>query len=98
METTKTQEATGILQPRKPALTRFLLVRTEDETGISGEGIVAEGVEFETGQCVLCWLTTFSSIAIYPSATELIKIHGHDGRTRISWCTDDDPLDSAHDL
>lgn len=83
---------------RKPALTRFVLYRVEDETGVSGEGIVAEGVEFESGQCVISWLTEFSSIAIYPNATEIINIHGHDGRTRIVWCTDDDVLDAVHSL
>lgn len=95
---TPTAEEPGIQQLRKPALTRFLLYREEDETGISGEGIVAEGVEFETGQCALSWLTSFHSIAIYPSAAELTAIHGHDGRTRIVWCSDDHVLDSVHSL
>ena len=36
---------------------RFSLKRLEDETGISGTGYVAEGVEFTHGKCVLVWLT-----------------------------------------
>lgn len=92
---TQTQEGTGLRQPK---LTRFLLHRSEDETGVSGEGIVAEGVQFTNGQCVLSWLTPFTSVAVYPSAEEVEAIHGHDGRTRIVWCTDDDALDSIHSL
>jgi hypothetical protein len=40
----------------------FLLYRTEDETGISSTGVVAEGVEFLNKQCVLRWTTTPGSI------------------------------------
>ena len=97
-ENTRTQEEPGTQQLRRPSLTRFVLYRTEDETGISGEGIVAEGVEFETGECAMSWLTSFRSIAIYPSAAELTAIHGHDGRTKIVWCTDDHVLDAVHSL
>lgn len=91
---TVTLEESGIKQLRKPALTRFLLHRTEDDW----DGVVAEGVEFETGRCALSWLTEFTGIAIYNSADELITIHERDGRTRIVWCTDDEPLDAAHSL
>lgn len=97
-ENTKTPEAHGTKQQREPKLIRFLLVRTEDETGVSGEGIVAEGVQFTNGQCVMSWLTEFTSVAVYPNAEEIVKIHGHDGRTTISWCTDDDAIESAVSL
>jgi len=63
----------------------FYLRRIEDESGTSGTGIVAEGVEFTNGQCVLHWLTQFSSIAIYPTIKELINIHGHNGKTVIEY-------------
>lgn len=59
----------------------FQLVRHEDETGISGTGVIAEGVEFSNGVCVLNWLTDFTSQGIYPSIEEIIDIHGHEGRT-----------------
>jgi hypothetical protein len=88
-ETTKTQEETG--QPVKPNLRRFLMVRTEDETGVSGTGIVAEGVQFANGWCVLSWLTRYSSIGVYPNIEEVILIHGHDGRTLVQWCGDLSP-------
>ena len=64
---------------------KFHLWRIEDESGVSGTGIVAEGVEFADGQCVMSWLTRYHSIAVYPSAAELEQIHGHHGKTKILW-------------
>ncbi|MCH8093495.1 MAG: hypothetical protein IH953_02775 [Chloroflexi bacterium] len=63
----------------------FKLVRSEDLTGVSGIGPVAEGVEFGDGRCVLNWLTRLRSIAIYESVEDLIEIHGHGGLTVVSW-------------
>lgn len=64
---------------------RFVLNRLEDETGISGVGLVAQGVEFEDGQCVLRWLTEHRSTAVYPSVDTLLHLHGHSGKTRVDW-------------
>ena len=61
----------------------FHLLRIKDESGVSGTGIVAEGVQFSTGKCVLAWVTEFRSIAIYDSIKELEAIHGHNGNTII---------------
>ena len=63
----------------------FTLRRTEDESGISGVGDVAEGVEFSNGKCVLCWITQYRSVAVYDSIRELDAIHGHNGKTEIVW-------------
>jgi len=63
----------------------FHLLRIEDESGISGTGIVAEGVVFSEGKCVLVWLTKFKSITVYDSIQELENIHGHNGKTIIEW-------------
>ena len=63
----------------------FHLVRIEDVSGISGTGIVAEGVLFSTGKCVLAWVTEYQSVAVYDSIEELEAIHGHNGRTKIEW-------------
>jgi len=59
----------------------FKLVRTEDESGISGTGVVAEGVQFSNGWCAMSWLTAMHSVAIYPNVQQLQAIHGHNGRT-----------------
>jgi len=68
---------------------RFRLNRVVDRSGISGTGIVAEGVMFSTGQCALCWLREMSSgngsIATYQSIDHVVKIHGHAGATRVEW-------------
>ena len=42
------------LAPR--GITSFTVYRQQDETGVSGEGVVIEGVVMATGQCVVHWL------------------------------------------
>jgi hypothetical protein len=63
----------------------FVLERVEDVSGTSGCGVVAEGVEFTTGRCVLHWLTQLDSVAIYDNVRVLEAIHGHGGKTRVRW-------------
>lgn len=64
---------------------RFHLQRDEDESGISGVGIVAEGIVFWDGHAALRWRSDKTSTALYSSATDLEAIHGHGGKTRIVW-------------
>ena len=64
---------------------RFLLVRTEDVSGISGTGTVAEGILFSDGRAVLRWVTRLRSVAVYDSMEDVEAIHGHDGRTTVQW-------------
>ena len=64
---------------------RFALNRLVDETGISGTGLVAEGVVIARGKVVLSWLTQYNSLGIYDSLAEMMAIHGHGGKTRIDW-------------
>ncbi len=68
---------------------RFMLVRSEDVSGVSGTGAVAEGVVFGVGKVVIAWTRTPTSIDIYDSVDDLLAIHGHGGRTRIHWLDDD---------
>ena len=63
----------------------FLLVRNEDVSGVSGTGVIAEGVEFENGKCVLGWLPLYRSVSMYDSVDEMEAVHGHNGRTYIEW-------------
>lgn len=67
----------------------FRLIRREDVTGVSGTGIVAEGVLFGDGSAVTRWRSgPYHSTVIWPApnAFEAInKIHGHDGKTVIEW-------------
>ena len=61
----------------------FELHRDADATGISGTGIVAEGVIFEDGTVALRWKTAHKSTTIYADIGTLRAIHGHEGQTRI---------------
>jgi len=61
----------------------FDLYRLEDETGVSGTGVVAQGVVFDDGTCALRWLTANRSTGLYDDVDTLTKIHGHNGRTRV---------------
>jgi hypothetical protein len=61
---------------------RFNLVRSEDVSGVSGVGTVAEGVVFTGGRVVLCWLGKYSSVVVWDSLDAAIAVHGHDGRTQ----------------
>lgn len=65
----------------------FLLIRDEDVTGISGTGVVAEGVEFSDGVVALRWTSQFpTSVVFHERGIESVKaIHGHNGKTRIEW-------------
>ena len=71
-------------------LRKFLLVRKDDVSGISGTGVVAEGVQFSTGRVALNWTTRLTSTAIYDKIADLLEIHGHEGRTTVMWVDDDD--------
>ena len=67
----------------------FQLRRLEDPTGISGMGVVAEGVDFGK-YTVLYWKPQITpigvpSLGIYRSTDELIQIHGHGGQTVLEW-------------
>ena len=62
---------------------RFHFERTEDASGVSGCGRVAEGVIFSNGRVALEWLSNHASTALYDSLADVEYIHGHEGRTKI---------------
>jgi len=60
----------------------FKMIRRSDESGVSGEGYVLDGVIFHTGQVVVCWKTDvqasrhgYSSLGVYPSMEAFMFIH-----------------------
>lgn len=69
---------------------RFELHRKVDVTGVSGVGIIAEGVEFSRGKVVLTWLTGTPGTTFFDSIDNMIAVHGHDGKTVVEWL-DPDP-------
>lgn len=56
-----------------------------DETGVSGVGVIAEGVEFTRGRVVLTWLTGTQGTTLFDSIQGVLDVHGHDGKTTIEW-------------
>lgn len=63
----------------------FHLHRISDETGKSGEGIVAEGVEFTDGKVAMRWMSNYPSWTLFDDMKSLETIHGHEGKTAIIW-------------
>ena len=61
----------------------FYLQRNEDESGVSGTGVVARGVILPSGRCVLEWSTFHSSINIYNNIDAINEVHGHHGKTLV---------------
>jgi hypothetical protein len=64
---------------------RFVLDRAEDITGLSGTGIVAEGVRFTDGTVAMRWLTETTSTVLYHDMDDVLTIHGHEGSTTAAW-------------
>lgn len=68
----------------KPPRT-FWLLRHKDISGVSGTGVVAEGVRFHDGQCVISWFGQYHSMETHPSISQIKKLHGHGGATKVVW-------------
>lgn len=64
---------------------RFVLNRATDNTGTSGTGVVAEGVEYSNGQIAIHWISQLESVNVYGNAKVLDQLHGHGGNTTIEW-------------
>ncbi|MFW0796480.1 hypothetical protein AAFP30_21910 [Gordonia sp. CPCC 205515] len=64
----------------------FVLQRDSDVTGISGTGIVAEGIEFTDGRVAMRWIVgEHQSTVVWDSIDAVHAIHGHDYATQIVW-------------
>lgn len=89
---------------------RFVLQRDDDETGVSGDGVVADGVVYDepftimwpdgellerpAGWVRLVWRGPRSSTVSWPDLQTAMAVHGHDGKTRVVWATGDE-VDAA---
>jgi hypothetical protein len=83
----------------------FYLVRFEDPTGTSGEGIVAEGIQFSQGDAMVKWKGDYPCFHWWPKGWQHTSlIHGHGGKSKVVWADDDGPppeapgIDIAEDL
>ena len=70
----------------------FKLVRQADVSGVSGTGVVAEGVVFKSGKTILCWIRAPHTVTVFNSPDEVLMVHGHAGSTLLLW---DDPAQLA---
>jgi hypothetical protein len=62
----------------------FVLQWNEDETGISGTGVVAEGVEWADGRVSVRWIVgEHRSTVAWESIESVEAIHGHGGKTEL---------------
>lgn len=69
----------------------FLMIRDEDQTGLSGTGIVAEGVVFSDGRVTIRWQThagEHNSTVNWDGIDDVLAIHGHNGRTWLQFADD----------
>lgn len=64
---------------------RFQLNRKEDKSGVSGTGVVAQGVQFDNGKVALQWLTAMPTLETADNVETIIQIHGHEGATDVEW-------------
>jgi hypothetical protein len=69
----------------KSKIRRFQLHRHIDETGVSGTGVVAEGVEFTSGMIAMTWYSPHRAVNVYESIKTVDELHGHSGKTQIVW-------------
>jgi len=83
MEENNKQEETEDLKPKPPpklaprGIRSFTVCRQYDETGISGEGVIIEGIVLASGHCIIHWLfpPPRGGIAIFDSLEDFLKVH-----------------------
>ncbi len=80
---------------------RFELHRDQDVSGVSGVGVVADGVQFPdpctfifpdggraempAGWVRLIWRGELTSTVLWENAAMAERVHGHNGATRLVW-------------
>jgi len=71
-------------------LRRFVLRRLEDVNGVSGTGVVVEGVQFYDGACAIRWCSEYASTTHHDSIENVVAVHGHNGKTVVEWIDPDE--------
>ena len=85
------EEEKDDLKPKHPPKLAPQGIRTFTiQTGVSGEGIVIEGIKLATGQAIAHWLypPPRGSIAIFDSMTDFLKVHikpHPENKTILTW-------------
>jgi hypothetical protein len=65
----------------------FQLEREEDPSGVSGTGVVAQGVIFDDGSVATRWIKGKTSTGVWDCLQDVIDVHGHGGLTFIKIIT-----------
>lgn len=63
----------------------FVLKRLVDVSGVSGTGVVAEGICYNDGHVNMHWLGKIHSSEDFENIEDLLTIHGHEGKTVVQW-------------
>jgi hypothetical protein len=73
----------------------FSILRTTDLTGVSGTGVVAEGVVFNDGTAELRWVVKakladgsmrkINSVTMFADWRDVALLHGHGGASSLVW-------------
>lgn len=90
---------------------RFELHRHTDVSGVSGTGVVAVGVQYDTpftvplpcgdhvrlpaGWCAIRWNGEYRSMVLWKSVDDAMAVHGHHGSTRLVWLDESPPAAPA---
>ncbi len=68
-------EATKIIGLKMPGVQVFHLYRTQDESGVSGTGIVGDGVVFPNGWCFFVWRSATAGFEFFQTFEQFKFIH-----------------------
>jgi hypothetical protein len=71
--------------PGQASHRRFWLHRHIDVSGVSGTGVIAEGVQFTDGSVALRWPSATPCTAVFDGVDQVQAVHGHSGSTQIRW-------------
>lgn len=69
----------------RPGLQWYALVRDDDVSGVSGEGLICEVARFSDGHAALHWVKSkYPWTTPCPEGVDaIVEIHGHEGKTRL---------------
>lgn len=81
-----------------PAAIPFVLRRTTDATGISGTGVVADGVRFPDGRVATRWRDSqgVAQTCVWDRLSHVRQIHGHNGATSIQMMPTGNLIDALY--
>ena len=90
------QHQAGCPQQRKREviMRRFLIVRGEDISGLSGVGTVGEGAQFSSGRVAWQWCRPPFNLGLADCIEDLLAVHGHNGDTNVVWLDKEESNDA----